>query len=546
MSEASRKWRCPYCDGLNDWQNAICEICGDGRRDEAEPAPKAEKPVEVPKTYTPKARETAGEAPRIEPKKEAKTTFAPPPPPPEPEPKKKKGKAGVLVAAILVALAAFGGRQLADGFVSSVNQNRPTATPLNVIQTVAPKSPAAKASAPTAEPRPSAAQDAGGVAGQVIATFDAPDKAIPSIESITLEDNGSARVRLSHNNCTQKSYVVRYCILKDRSEDPALAVWRDEADRIIDINRWHPFMTAKNTEKGGTTLTREDASAQVRVFPDCWMQFYVIGEGGFHNASVWTTGPVRMPETVSTVQPPLRLKDVKLGFLKDGTYDIGSYYSLTSAQHLNDTLQTALEERKEKLWAEYSFEFTGTADALIDWCLGKQVNAVLYAPDFVEIGYTYDASFSHSQIDGNTAKRNLQSTLKTGSKEAREDLGWYPPGDYRMVYYFDGVPVGSYAFTLTGKGGASSWYTSASSAATSAFPLKVGSRGEEVRKLQKALMALSLSYKGPADGIFGRGTQQAVYEQQDAAGFDRTGEVDLEFYKAVTLRAGVLTEADFN
>ena len=31
MSE-SGKWRCPYCDGLNDWQNEACEICGDGKR----------------------------------------------------------------------------------------------------------------------------------------------------------------------------------------------------------------------------------------------------------------------------------------------------------------------------------------------------------------------------------------------------------------------------------------------------------------------------------------------------------------------------------
>ena len=28
------EWRCPYCDGLNDWQDEVCQICGDGKRDE--------------------------------------------------------------------------------------------------------------------------------------------------------------------------------------------------------------------------------------------------------------------------------------------------------------------------------------------------------------------------------------------------------------------------------------------------------------------------------------------------------------------------------
>lgn len=28
-------WRCPYCDALNDWQDSVCQICGDGRRDKA-------------------------------------------------------------------------------------------------------------------------------------------------------------------------------------------------------------------------------------------------------------------------------------------------------------------------------------------------------------------------------------------------------------------------------------------------------------------------------------------------------------------------------
>ena len=81
MSETNKRWRCPYCDGLNDWQNTVCEICGDGRRDEAEAAVKTTSTVEMPKTYTPPKRRAEPEAPRPEPVKESKPAYAPPSPP---------------------------------------------------------------------------------------------------------------------------------------------------------------------------------------------------------------------------------------------------------------------------------------------------------------------------------------------------------------------------------------------------------------------------------------------------------------------------------
>lgn len=46
MAQTDRKWRCPYCDGLNDWDQLICEICGDGRREGA-PAEQAPAPPEI-------------------------------------------------------------------------------------------------------------------------------------------------------------------------------------------------------------------------------------------------------------------------------------------------------------------------------------------------------------------------------------------------------------------------------------------------------------------------------------------------------------------
>lgn len=40
MGEAyGTKWRCPYCDAVNDSQNAICQVCGDGIRPDMDSSP---------------------------------------------------------------------------------------------------------------------------------------------------------------------------------------------------------------------------------------------------------------------------------------------------------------------------------------------------------------------------------------------------------------------------------------------------------------------------------------------------------------------------
>lgn len=65
MSEERKKWRCPYCDGLNDWQNETCEICGDGRR-----------PADAPPAPEPETRAEAGAVPAAEPRQAGTETAA--------------------------------------------------------------------------------------------------------------------------------------------------------------------------------------------------------------------------------------------------------------------------------------------------------------------------------------------------------------------------------------------------------------------------------------------------------------------------------------
>lgn len=135
MSDTNNRWRCPYCDGLNDWQNEICEICGDGRRSEAV-KPAADAETTVPKTYTP--RERAETPPPAE-----KRPDAPPTPEkrpeatPEPEPPKKKRPA--ILWLLVIGVLAYGGGKLLGGQMSNSmsNSSQPRATRF-VITTPAP------------------------------------------------------------------------------------------------------------------------------------------------------------------------------------------------------------------------------------------------------------------------------------------------------------------------------------------------------------------------------------------------------------------------
>lgn len=59
MNESMKQWRCPFCDGMNDWQNEVCEICGDGKRSEVikpEAGSKSEKSTQANEMHTEEVR----------------------------------------------------------------------------------------------------------------------------------------------------------------------------------------------------------------------------------------------------------------------------------------------------------------------------------------------------------------------------------------------------------------------------------------------------------------------------------------------------------
>ena len=108
MGEENRRWRCPYCDGLNDWQNTVCEICGEGRRDETLDS---KRTTEIPNTYTPQPNPEHRTAERDAPRPVApETELRDAPPAPEP---KQKGKGATI--GFFVLAAAFAALAISDG-----------------------------------------------------------------------------------------------------------------------------------------------------------------------------------------------------------------------------------------------------------------------------------------------------------------------------------------------------------------------------------------------------------------------------------------------
>ena len=119
------EWRCPYCDGLNDWQDEVCQICGDGKRDEVvssekkkssadsqQPTRKDVRSEKKQSAPEPEVRRSRPEPEIRKPEPEVKKTepevkySEPRSATPAKKPKKKKHWVLIPVAAVLIPVAA--------------------------------------------------------------------------------------------------------------------------------------------------------------------------------------------------------------------------------------------------------------------------------------------------------------------------------------------------------------------------------------------------------------------------------------------------------
>ena len=445
MSEENKRWRCPYCDGLNDWQNTVCEICGDGRRDEADAAVKTPSTAEMPKTYTPPKRRVEPEALRPEPVKESRTAYAPPPPP-APEPPKKKKKGGVWIAIVIVILAALGGRLLANSFVASVEKDK---TDEFAVPISAPEATLSAGEAPKATDAPQSAEVEGQgqtvAASNVIARFEVPAEPVASIESITDNGDGTALVRLRSNGCSQTDFAV-YSYLLNSPEDSIAGFWSLD-DGTIHHRDEYPYSLA-NAENGYSGFSGSiDDPASIQIIPGHWMQLVLTGLGGFRNSAYWISDPFYIPAKESAPALPLRLIDVKMGVCEGVPLKEGYFVELTTSRALNDLLDS---KKDTELGMRYRFQSDFSKETLDTW---KSENnnmkccMVLYAPGFCQIGTRYGVNLSYE--DNGVVYMDTPSILSNFMKRKREDVGGYPVGQYTLEVYLEGVSLGSYSFTLS-------------------------------------------------------------------------------------------------
>jgi hypothetical protein len=73
--------------------------------------------------------------------------------------------------------------------------------------------------------------------------------------------------------------------------------------------------------------------------------------------------------------------------------------------------------------------------------------------------------------------------------------------------------------------------------------LKQGDRGAAVKELQSALVDLGIAVPGGADGIYGKGTAEAVKKVQSGAGLEATGIADAEALIAIDQRLRLKAQA---
>ena len=134
--------------------------------------------------------------------------------------------------------------------------------------------------------------------------------------------------------------------------------------------------------------------------------------------------------------------------------------------------------------------------------------------------YVEDGSFMHTdyQMEFDNAEKTVASEIG-----GAENYGW----EYTLILNDGFITVESrypdqifyYAGQTSGAGGFS--------------PLQNGSSGEDVRRVQNALIALGL-LNGSADGVFGNMTENAVIVFQVKNGLDPTGVVDEATFLALT------------
>ena len=447
MSDENRQWRCPYCDGLNAWQDEVCQICGDGRRAAAASGP------EMPKTYTPRERAAEGEAPRRESVAETRTTSY------APEPKKKKGKGGILVAVIIVALAALGGRFLGDSFVRSVEGGKPTARPVTVIET--PEPTAAPAEQPVEAVQAPAEQPAA-VESESESFDKTQNQSYHEYQSgpygsVTDNGDGTATVRLLDSiprNSDDRYWVFYYCL----GPDP-------DAESLVEYRLGNT--TGNVYPMNSNIINSRDEASVINVIPGTYTQVVVrTGESyyelePFYSPEIQRTLPFTVEDANLLVMDSnddfrdFRQAVNKMQFVPDRDKTVKSVdglpprteYEFTTAEALNDLMQS-----DKILVFEWIFDFHLGGERYSDWSLEEEnkyvFSTMLAGPGFYEAGFPCKMNMSYD--NGDFGVQYETDRVFFSFYQVIEKFGGYPAGNYELKFYADGIEMYSYQFSLAG------------------------------------------------------------------------------------------------
>ncbi len=488
MGEEIKRWRCPYCDGLNEWQDAVCQICGDGRRPETAGTGGTAKTVGgVAGVFTPPADDTlvapaeltgdtlgssgAGKTVNTGSGAGTKTgytgsgagtktdyagsgadmktgytgsgfkTGAVKTPPPELEKKKKGGFGRLLIVAVIAVLAYFGGQQLgllgAGGLQSPQTTNRPTAaTAATESQSAGSGSAASVANWPAPQPR-------------TVARFDAPSENYAFIETITDNGDGTAKLVVRQNNCPRSEYEVKYSLLKDK--DHEVLPWVDDGWGSLP-NQGYLFLNAEGKDGNYVRSCTGDSELYVPIVPGQYMQFFVIAsDGGFTNVMRWRTPPVYFSaDGYSKPQLPFSVREIRWCNHNPETYEIDKYYQITSASQLNALLGWNGSERTT-LYNQIVFDTELDEQSFNNWLQAQpelECRIVVIGPDFA-VASIAAWSFYPNYIDEHTMTVDMVSALDEYAVFTnRMSEGGFPSGYYSIKFFINGVNMGSTHLTL--------------------------------------------------------------------------------------------------
>lgn len=548
MSEV-KKWRCPYCDGLNDWQDEVCEICGDGRREEAEAAARAGSGAAsssaFPRAYTPQPRaetdatptsspapKAPGDEPSAPDKGAASTGSDAPTASADAAPKKKKHVFAWLF--VLAALAA--GAYFLFGEQLGLKPRTADEPGIAIYLT----------------------QEDRAAADQI------------SIESVSYS-MGTAQIEFKSSLRKQK-YAIYTCYLG--------------AEPSRDSMPYGPGMDGDKLLLPGSSFWPIDLNGTqaLSVVPDSWCYFLVNAFDDGERGIWWRSEPYEFREVQDISGMPIRITDARFcvwpsfptryGYAKRMRidYDTAGYepspYVLPGADALNQaleeglplgydlTLRTRIAESVDA-WREAH----GITDAPI-------LTTVLTGPDGLNVmAHDYLLNGANGDYD-----RYVPRDVFNANYTAVRASGGYPAGAYKLDFYIWGVRAWTLRFNLS-KAPAGGAASDAAAQATEIpyltpiatvesliptatptpkptpkptptptpvpqitltpeqvnFRLANGSRGEEVRRLQEALVKLGY-LNGKVDGIFGKKTEAAVRSAQLSFGLPETGVVDYYEY----------------